>query len=378
MRLAFVAPLVSPIAPPYLGGAQALLAALAAGMAERGHTVTLYAASGSRIDAPGVTVRDLGIDSGQLRPAQFFGKSDNDGEAEAADAIFFRSAQGFLRVFTQLQQELDDYDLIHAHAFDWPAFAFGALLAEQRTVLHTLHLPAVNPSINLLLGDLRATNNPTRLLTVSRACAATYAPYAAMDAIIYNGIDVDAIPSGAQPDPENFLLFAGRISPEKGVTDALEIARRAGRRLLLAGGIYDQSYFDQQVRPALEAGKGFSEYLGQVSQGDLWRLMSRASALLLPIGWEEPFGLVAAEALAAGCPVIAYARGALPEIISGGETGFLIPPGDVDAAASAVSQIAAISRAACRARAKDRFSLSRMLDEHERLYSTMVTTHPSR
>jgi glycosyltransferase involved in cell wall biosynthesis len=372
MRLAFVAPLVSPIAPPYLGGAQALLAELAAGMAKRGHAVTLYAASGSRIDAPGVTVHDLGIDSSQLRPAQFFGKSDSDSEAETADAVFFRSAQGFLRVFTRLQQELDDYDLIHAHAFDWPAFAFGALLAEQRPVLHTLHLPAVNPSINLLLGDLRATNNPTRLLTVSRACAATYAPYARMDAIIYNGIDVDAIPYGAQPDPEGFLLFAGRMSPEKGVTDALEIARRAGRRLLLAGGIYDRSYFDRQVNPALEASKSASEYLGQVSQADLWQLMSRASALLLPIGWEEPFGLVAAEALAAGCPVIAYARGALPEIISAGETGFLIPPGDVDAAASAISQIAALSRAACRTRATAHFSLARMLDEHERLYSTCI------
>ena len=372
MRLAFVAPLVSPIAPPYLGGSQALLAELAAGMAERGHQVTLFAASGSRIDAPGVTVRDPGIDSGQLRPAQFFGKSAGDTAAEAADAVFFRSAQGFLRIFTQLQQELDGHDLIHAHAFDWPAFAFGALLAEQRAVIHTLHLPAVNPSINLLLRDLRETNNPTRLMSVSRACAATYAPYAAMDAIIYNGIDVDVIPFGAQADPAGFLLFAGRISPEKGVTDAIEIARRAGRRLLLAGGIYDQSYFEQQVRPALEASKDTSAYLGQLSQVDLWRSMSQASALLLPIGWEEPFGLVAVEALAAGCPVIAYARGALPEIISADETGFLIPPDGLDAAARAVAQVAGLSRTACRARAAAQFGLARMLDDYEQLYNTWV------
>ena len=368
MRLAFVAPLVSPIAPPYLGGSQALLADLAAGMAQRGHQVTLFAAYGSRIDAPGVTVRDLGIDSGQLRPAQFFGKSAGDSEPEAADAIFFRSAEGFLRVFTRLQQERHTYDLIHAHAFDWPAFAFGALLAEQRPVIHTLHLPAVNPSINRLLRELRETQNHTRLITVSRACAATYAPFAEMDAIIYNGIKVDAIPFGAQADQDGFLLFAGRMSPEKGVTDAIEIARRAGRRLLLAGSIYDQSYFDRQVSPALEASKSSSEYLGQLSQSDLWRLMSQASALLLPIGWEEPFGLVAAEALAAGCPVIAYARGALPEIVSAGETGSLIPSGDLDAAARAVSQLPAIARAACRSRASEHFSLARMLDDHERLY----------
>jgi UDP-glucose:tetrahydrobiopterin glucosyltransferase len=372
MRIALIAPLVSPIAPPYLGGAQALLADLAAGLAARGHRVTLFAASGSRIDAPGVTVRDLGIDAGQLRPAQFFGKRAGDSEAEAADPVFFRSAQGFLRVFTQVQQELDDYDLIHAHAFDWPAFAFGALLAERRPLLHTLHLPAVNESINLLLRDLRETGNPTRLITVSQACAATYAPYAAMDAIIFNGIDVAATPFGAQADADGFLLFAGRISPEKGVTDAIEIARRAGRRLLLAGSIYDQAYFDEQVRPALEANKDAASYLGTLAHADLWRLMSRASALLMPIAWEEPFGLVAADALAAGCPVIAYARGALPELISDGETGFLIPPGDLDGAARAVAQIDTLSRAACRARAEARFSLPRMLDDHERLYEGLA------
>lgn len=378
MRLALIAPLVSPIAPPYLGGAQALLADLAAGLAARGHRVTLFAASGSRIEAPEVSVRDLGIDAGQLRPAQFFGKGAGDSDAEAADPVFFRSAQGFLRVFTQVQQELDDYDLIHAHAFDWPAFAFGALLAARRPMLHTLHLPAVNESINLLLRELRETGNPTRLLTISHACAATYAPYASMDAILFNGIDVEAIPFGSQADADGFLLFAGRISPEKGVTEAIEIARCAGRRLLLAGGVYDQQYFAERVRPALEANKATTEYLGALAHADLWRLMSRASALLLPIGWEEPFGLVAAEALAAGCPVIAYARGALPEIISDGETGFLIPPGDLDGAARAVLQIPAISRTACRARAQEHFSLPRMLDEYERLYERLVSSSGNR
>jgi len=370
MRLALIAPLVSPIAPPYLGGAQALLAALAAGLAGRGQRVRLFAASGSRIDAPGVSVRDLGIDAGQLRPAQFFGAAAQEGES--ADPAFFRSAEGFLRIFAQVQRELDEYDLIHAHAFDWPAFAFGALLAERRPLLHTLHLPAVNPAINRLLAELREQGNPTRLATVSHACAASYAPFAAMDAIIFNGIDVEAIPFGPQADPESFLLFAGRLSPEKGVTDAIEIARRAGRRLLLAGGIYDQTYFTEQVSPALEANKDTCEYLGQLTQADLWQLMSRASALLLPIAWEEPFGLVAAEALAAGCPTIAYARGALPEIISEGETGWLIPPGDLDAAARAVGQPGALSRDACRARAEARFSLARMLDDYEGLYKRLA------
>ncbi len=371
MRIALVAPLVSPIAPPYLGGAQAVLADLAAGLAERGQQVTLFAASGSSIPSPGGTVRDLGIDASQLRPARFASPAAEPSAAEPEPA-FFRSAQAFLRVFQQLERELNHYDLIHAHAFDWPAFAFGALLAVRCPVSHTLHLPAVDASINALLRELRASGNPTSLVTVSHACAATYAPYAAMDAIIPNGIHLEAIPFGAEADPGGFLLFAGRISPEKGVTDAIEIARRAGRQLLLAGGIYDQPYFENSVRPALAANQETCTYLGQLPHADLWHLMSRAAALLLPIGWEEPFGLVAAEALAAGCPVIAYARGALPEIISDGETGWLIPPGDLDAAAHAATRLAALSRAACRARAEQRFSLARMLDDHERFYQQIT------
>jgi glycosyltransferase involved in cell wall biosynthesis len=475
MRIALVAPLVSPIAPPYLGGAQALLADLAAGLAGRGHQVTLFAASGSAVPHPGVVVRDLGIDSSLLTPARFDAPLPAPGgagslpapaaranvppsatphtapagwqpalqapypapagklpalQAPPPDPDFFPSAHAFLRVFSQLQQELDDFDLVHAHAFDWPAFAYGALIAAQRPMLHTLHLPAVSPAINAVLGELHQMGNPTRLITVSRACARTYAPYAPMHAIIPNGIDTDAIPFGATADPDDFLLFAGRITPEKGVVEAIEIARRAGKPLLLAGGTYDQDYMNNRVRPLLaegrapvppaslpvragapvppaslpvrggapvppaslpvrggapvppaslpvRAGSG-TTYLGPLPQADLWRLMSRASALLFPIGWDEPFGLAAAEALAAGCPVIAFARGALPEILTDGETGFLIPPGDLDAAARAVSSIPALSRAACRQRAAQHFSQARMLDDYERVYLGCIDNSPPR
>jgi glycosyltransferase involved in cell wall biosynthesis len=373
MRIALVAPLISPIAPPFIGGAQALLADLAAGLAERGHQVTLFAASGSAIPASGVMVRDLEIDAQQLRPARFHENGDAaEVQGEATDPFFFRSVDAFRHVFTLLQQDLHEYDLIHAHAFDWPAFAFGALLAAQCPVVHTLHLPAVNPSINALLRELRAVGNPTKLITVSQACAETYRPYASMDAIIPNGIDTDSIPFGAQADADGCVLFAGRLSPEKGVTDAIEIARRAGRHLSLAGGIYDPAYFEQAIQPQLRAHRHDLEYVGQLPRSDVWSLMGHATAVLLPIDWEEPFGLVAAEAQAAGCPVIAYKRGALPEVISDGETGFLIPPGDIDAAASAIVAASSLSRAACRERAQHYFSIARMLDDYERFYEQLL------
>lgn len=367
MRIALVAPLISPIAPPFLGGAQALLADLAVGLAARGHQVTLFAASGSSI--PDIIVRDLGIDSRLLRPARFHEQgAELESQSMPTDPFFFRSIDAFRRIFTLLQQDLSEYDLIHAHAFDWPAFAFGALLATQRPVIHTLHLPAVDPQINALLRDLRDVGNPTRLITVSQACAETYRPYAAMDAIIPNGIDTDAIPFGPVADADGCVLFAGRLSPEKGVTDAIEIARRAGRHLSLAGGIYDTAYFEQAIQPALHARKHELEYVGQIPRDDLWSLMGHATAVLMPIDWEEPFGLVAAEAMAAGCPVIAYARGALPEVIKEGETGFLIPPGNIDAAARAIIAASSLSRATCREHAQRYFSIARMLDDYEHFY----------
>ncbi len=373
MRIALVAPFISPIAPPFIGGAQALLADLATGLAARGHQVTLFAAAGSSIPAAGVVVRDPGIDSHQLRPARFHDSdADQESQKTAADPFFFRSVEAFRRAFTLIHQELRDYDIIHAHAFDWPAFAFGALLADQCPVIHTLHLPAVNPSINALLRDLRAVGNQTRLITVSHACAETYRPYADMDAIIPNGIDTEAIPFGAEADADGCVLFAGRLSPEKGVTDAIEIARRAGRHLSLAGGIYDTAYFERAIQPQLRAHRHDLEYVGQLPRPDLWSLMGHATAVLLPIDWEEPFGLVAAEALAAGCPVIAYARGALPEVISDGETGFLIPPGDIDAAANAIVAASSLSRSACRQRAQRHFSITRMLDDYEQFYQQVL------
>jgi glycosyltransferase involved in cell wall biosynthesis len=373
MRIALVAPLVSPIAPPFLGGAQALLADLAVGLAERGHRVTLFAASGSTISSPNVTVRDPGVDSGKLRPARLSASVANSvSGAEAADPTFFQSAHSFLRVFTQLQLELHAYDLVHLHAFDWPAFAFGALLAWACPTVHTLHLPAIHEGINALLRELHEAKNPTRLVTVSQSCAETYRPYAPMDAVIPNGIDVEAIPFGERADDDGCVLFAGRLSPEKGVKDAIEIARRAGRHLSLAGGIYDPAYFEQEIQPELHARQYELEYVGQLPRSDLWSLMGHATALLLPIHWDEPFGLVAAEAMAAGCPVIAYARGALPEVVSDGETGFLVPPGDIDAAVRAIEAASSLSRAACRARAQRLFSLERMLDDHERFYAQLV------
>lgn len=392
MRIALLAPLVSPIAPPFLGGAQALLYDLAAGLAARGHDVSLYAADGSHV--PGVRMVPLGVDSSTLTPASFAAEGDAalgihdtpaagtldveeddwDTDLHAPDAALYRSTYAFLWAFRALDAHASEYDLLHAHAYDRPAFTYTNM--QPRPVVHTLHLPAVDQGIRDTLSLLRPAggggNDDIRLVTVSHACAETYSPYCHIDAVIHNGVDVDRIPFRVAPDPDGYLLFAGRIAPEKGVEDALDIAARAGKRLLLVGNVYDRNYFAQRIAPRLAAAGGDAQYLDSVPRERLWALMAAAEAVLAPARWDEPFSLVACEAQAAGAPVIAYLRGGLREVVADGVTGWLVAPGDVAGAVEAIGRLKTIDRATCRERIRQHFSLAAMLDSYEAFYSAML------
>jgi UDP-glucose:tetrahydrobiopterin glucosyltransferase len=384
MRIALLAPLVSPIAPPYLGGTQALLADLAGGLARRGHTVTLYAADGSAV--PGVAVPQLGIDWRQLTPARLFEDSsigedieemDDEGEELSADPAVYQSDYAFLRAYRAIAADAGEHDLVHAHAYDVPAFAYASL--QPLPVVHTLHLPAADPGIRSML-ELAApprSFTSTRLVTVSHACAAGYASFCRIDAVIYNGIPVERIPYADRPASEGYLLYAGRISPEKGVHDALEIAYAASKHLVLAGGIYDQNYYAERIEPWQSAHPGSSTYLGALPREQLWQLMAGAECLLVPSYWEEPFGLVAGEAEATGTPVIGYTRGGLIEVVADGITGRLVAPGDKAAAVEAVAQLGTLDRAACRAWVLEHFSLDAMLDAYVAFYSRMLEDNPT-
>jgi glycosyltransferase involved in cell wall biosynthesis len=364
MRIALVAPLVSAIAQPYLGGAQALLADLAQGLIQRGHTVTLFARDDSFV--PGITIEPVSVPS-TVVPASFSGAM----EERAADAGFFAQANLFLELFLQLHRRRAEFDVVHIHAFDWPAFACSTLL-QDIPVMHTLHLPAVSPEINTALQVLHTQGHPFTLVTVSHACAHTYAPYTAIDHIIYNGLDLNAIPFSSKPSAEAPLLFAGRIAPEKGVEAAIEIAERAGYRLLIAGGIYDRDYYESRVLPKLRTAGERVTYLGQLERLALWKIMGQSLGLLFPIEWDEPFGLTAVEAMATGTPVIAFRRGAAEEVIRHGETGFLVEAGERTHAAALVDDLFDIPRVYCRTHVEANFGLERMLEHYERVYGSLV------
>ncbi len=366
MRIALVAPLVTTIAQPYLGGSQALVAELARGLLQRGHEVTLFARAGSSV--PGVTIESLAMPE-SVRPANF---SRVDQERPVDDG-FFAQSNIFLQLFLALQRRHAGFDIIHSHAFDWPAFVCSALV-HAVPVVHTLHLPALSPEINEALRVLHQQGHPLTLITVSHACARTYAAYTPLDAVIYNGLDLDAIPFAASVPADAPLLFAGRIAPEKGVEAAIEIALQANRRLLLAGGIYDRDYYEERVAPRLEQTGERVTFLGQLEHAALWRLMGQVRGLLFPSAWDEPFGLTAVEAMAAGTPIIAFRRGAAEEIIRHGETGFLVEPGNVAQAAALVDELPRLTRAQCRAHVEQHFSFGHMLDEYERAYEGVQRT----
>lgn len=371
LRVALLAPLISPIRQPYLGGAQALLRDLAVTLAKRGHDITLYAAAGSDPAAlPAVRLVSLDVNASTLRPADLSGR-----EPTPMPTADYAMEAAFTTAYEAIAAHTGQYDLIHAHAYDAPAFTLGA--RQPLPIAHTLHMPDLHANISAALSALappsapRAPSQPW-LITVSQWCAGTYVATCRVDAVIPNGVDLDAIPFGERAADPPYVLFAGRIAPEKGAADAIAIARAAGYRLIIAGDVYDREYFSDYIRPLLMAHPDTITLLGPLPHERVWSLMAGATAVLVPSQWEEPFGLAACEAQAAGAPVIAYARGGLRDIVADGETGALIVPGDISEAAASLRRVARMSRLACRERVAARFTLDRMAAAHEELYRGML------
>src|SRR5256712_6526707 len=271
MRILEVAPFASPIDDrgAQLGGAQVLIADIARGLASRGHAVTLAAANGSYVS--GVALADLDIDSARL------GRADlGPRDAPRADDAEERAA--FMRVRAWLDAHASEIDVVHAHAYDAPAFE--ALARARRPVLHTLHLPPLDA---VVVRAARAARDAT-LATVSAANARAWAGAGvAVRHVIHNGVDLARIPFSTRRG--DHLLYAGRISPEQGVATAIDVASRAGRGLVIVGGVYDEAYFVRAIAPRVRREsepdpyspvRG-AVYLGARAREEVYRLMGGAA-----------------------------------------------------------------------------------------------------
>ena len=318
-------------------GPHAVIVDLARGLAARGHAITLYGAAGSDIE--GFEVREIPVEP-SAQKAQV-GAKPSRGAIGALN-------RAFGRLFDELRR--DPPDVISQHAFDAAAIE----LAEGLPVLHTLHLPPLVPEV---VTAARATRAP--LATVSEAARATWRAAGVNDlAVLRNGV-LDFEPVGGPIVP--VALIAGRISPEKGTAAAIRVARRAGLAVVVVGDIYDAEYFASDVESLLRPG----EWIGPVPRRELSELMARCAVLLMPVRWDEPFGLVAAEAQMAGCPVVAYRRGALPEVVPDRIGGWLVEPDDEEGLVAAVHRARGLDRSAIRSRAVRELGVRQMVDAYE-------------
>jgi glycosyltransferase involved in cell wall biosynthesis len=356
MKIAIMAPLVTAIREPQRGGSQAFVSDLARGLAGRGHDVHVYAASGSEI--PGVEVVDTGIDPRSLTGTLYRASGSAAGEPGEADAAS-AAESAFATAYTAVRA--GRYDVIHNHAFDAPAVRLATALPAP--VVHTLHLPP-DQAVSAALRQVARCSRPPAVAAVSDFQAGAWRPVVPVDAILppYPPTGVIAWSGTAGRG----ALYAGRLSPEKGTAEAIDIACAAGVPIDIYGDVYDPGYSREQIDPRRNW-PGVTVHPG-VPRASLWEAMARAAVVLYPARWDEPFGMAAAEAQACGTPVVAFRRGGLSEVIMDGVTGFLVRPDDVAAAAEAVSKAAGISRLACREHAEGRLDLELSLDAHERLY----------
>jgi len=355
MRVAIIAPLVSAIREPQGGGSQAFVSDLARGLAGRGHEVHVYAATGSRI--PGVTVIDTGVDPGSLAATLYRASGPAAGDTAAA-------AGAFAAVYARVRESR--YDVVHNHAFDAPAIRLASGLTAP--VVHTLHLPP-DAAVAAALRDAARHGRPPAVAGVSAFQAAAWSRAVTIDAILPPYVPARAIPWSAAAG--RGAVFAGRLSPEKGAAEAIDIARAAGIAIDVYGDAYDEQYAREQIGPR-RAAPGVTVH-GGVARTSLWAAMARAAVVLCPARWDEPFGMAAAEAQACGTPVVAFKRGGLGEMIADGVTGFLVAPDDIRGAEEGVRRAAGISRPACRAHAINHLDLERSLDAHEQLYARVTS-----
>ena len=343
MRIALISPLWERVPPPAYGGTEAVVHALAEGLVSRGHEVALYASGDSLTSAElrSIYPRSLRTATGIVDPAPY----------------------EWLHVATALADG-DEFDLIHNHSGELPMAMSSLVAAPMLTTLHCLLTPDTARVWDVYPGYFNAISRASWLALPESLRERNYV------GVVYNGIDVASFPF--RPDKDDHLLFLSRIAPEKGPHTAIAVARRLGMRLLLAGKVdrVDREYFESTVQPLIDGEQ--VRYLGEVTREETKALFAEATALLLPINWEEPFGLVIPEAMATGTPVVAFRRGAAPELIKDGETGFLVDEGDLDGMAAAVRKVDKIDPARCRRHVEENFDVSRMVEGYLDVYERVL------
>jgi glycosyltransferase involved in cell wall biosynthesis len=344
MRIAQVSPLLESVPPKAYGGTERIVSYLTEELVNQGHEVTLFASGDSKTRAKLVAPcpRSLRADP-------------NSADAMAQTTVMLE----------QVFQNIRQFDVVHFH-IDWVHFP----LCRRQSCPHVTTLHG-----RLDLGCLPALFREYAEIPVVSISDSQREPLPWLNwqGTVYHGLPMDLYTFRSKPG--DYLAFLGRVSPEKGLDRAIEIARRFSMPLKIAAKVdkADQDYFNEKLKPLLD--QPGVEFIGEVGGKKKNDFLGNAYALLFPIDWPEPFGLVMIEAMACGTPVISWPRGSVPEVMENGVTGFVV--NSIPAAAAALAKVKELDRHGCRAVFEKRFSASRMVQDYVQIYERLAKTPSS-
>lgn len=347
MDVAIVATARFAIAEPVVGGLEMHTHVLASELVSLGHDVTVYAAGG---EGP--------FDVEEMLPVEFQPSAVARRDVASPPETLLSEHHSYLDAMLRIADA--GHDVVHVNAVHYLPFVSSSLV--RAPMVGTLHSPPT-PWLESAMALARRSRRPPRLISVSQANAAQWG--GVVDEVIHNGVDLTRWVPGPGGDD---VVWTGRLAPEKAPHLAIDAARAAGRRITLLGPVFDEPYFDREVAPRLGPDATF---LGHADAAVLAEAVGRAAVAVVTPEWEEPFGLVVAEALACGTPVAAFDRGAMRELLDE-RCGRLAPAGDVTGLARAIEAAAELDRAACRRLAEARFSSIVMARSYERCFEGVV------
>jgi glycosyltransferase involved in cell wall biosynthesis len=334
MKIAVLSPVAWRTPPRHYGPWEQVASNIAEGLVEKGHDVTLFATLDSQTNGTLDGVIPIGYEE------------DKNVDPKVAECLHI----------SHLMEKAGKFDIIHNN-FDFLPLTFSRLI--ETPVLTTIH-GFSSPKIIPVFKKYNDSNFYVSISNADRSPELTYM------ATVYNGIDQQQFT--LNEIPQDYLLYFGRIHHDKGTYEAIEIARKSGKRLIIAGIVQDQQYFDSKVAPFIDGEK--IVYVGSAGPEKRDQLVRNATALLHPINFEEPFGLSVAEAMFCGTPVIAFNKGSMPELIKDEATGFLVTT--TDEAADRVRKLNIINRRYCRQWAEDNFSRKKMVDDYVLVYDRVL------
>jgi glycosyltransferase involved in cell wall biosynthesis len=338
MRIAQIAPIIERVPPQKYGGTERVVSALTEELVRRGHEVTLFASGDSITSARLVSVYPRALRAAKLKD------------------LYGTNIWTLFNIGMAYEHQ-DEFDIIHDHN---SFLALPTANIARVPVVMTCHGP-FTPENRHIFKTLRKPH----LVTISNAQATV--PDLNYAGTVYNGLDLAPYPFSAEHD--GYLLFVGRISREKGLHIAIEVALNVNMPLIIAAKLddVDRTYFEQQVEPFLSEK---IRWIGEVDEEERNQLMSRAFCLVHAATWREPFGLTLIEAMACGCPVLGTNMGSIPEIVVDGKTGYVV--NSVEEMIDAIYAMGTIDRSECRRHALAHFSAKRMTEEYERIYEKAI------